>query len=159
MPALPVGERDAIAYDDVGHGPLVVLIHGSPGSSRAWQPVARQLEPRFRVISPNLPGYGATTRAPQGLPSDSSHAARLIESLLDGLVPPAVLAGHSYGGVVALLLALRGAVKPGVLRLFEPWAVPRLATGETRRASLPLRRSSTTTAPRSSREIPWRYAR
>ena len=58
MPALPVGERDAIAYDDVGHGPLVVLIHGSPGSSRAWQPVARQLEPRFRVISPNLPGYG-----------------------------------------------------------------------------------------------------
>ena len=127
MPALPVGERDAIAYDDVGHGPLVVLIHGSPGSSRAWQPVARQLEPRFRVISPNLPGYGATTRPPQGLPSDSSHAARLIESLLDGLVPPAVLAGHSYGGVVALLLALRGAVKPGVLMLFEPVAVPLLA--------------------------------
>ena len=40
MPALPVGERDAIAYDDIGHGPLVVLIHGSPGSSRSWQPVA-----------------------------------------------------------------------------------------------------------------------
>ena len=127
MPALTVGERDAIAYDDVGRGPLVVLIHGSPGSSRAWQPVSRQLESRFRVISPNLPGYGATTRPPQGLPSDSSHAARLIEALLDGLPRPAVLAGHSYGGVVALLLALRGAVKPGALVLFEPVAVPLLA--------------------------------
>jgi pimeloyl-ACP methyl ester carboxylesterase len=127
MPALPVGERDAIAYDDIGRGPLVVLIHGSPGSARAWQPVARQLEPRFRVISPNLPGYGATTRPPPGLPSDSSHAARLIEALLDGLARPAVLAGHSYGGVVALLLALRGHVKPGALVLFEPVAVPVLA--------------------------------
>ena len=105
MPALPVGERDAIAYDDIGRGPLVVLIHGSPGSARAWQPVARQLEPRFRVISPNLPGYGATTRPPQGLPSDSSHAARLIEALLDGLTRPAVLAGHSYGGGIALAAA------------------------------------------------------
>jgi pimeloyl-ACP methyl ester carboxylesterase len=127
MPALTVGERDAIAYDDIGRGPLVVLIHGSPGSARAWQPVARQLESRFRVISPNLPGYGATTRPPPGLPSDSSHAARLIESLLDGLARPAVLAGHSYGGVVALLLALRGVVKPGALVLFEPVAVPLLA--------------------------------
>jgi pimeloyl-ACP methyl ester carboxylesterase len=127
MPALPVGERDAIAYEDVGRGPLVVLIHGSPGNSRAWQPVARQLASRFRVISPNLPGYGATTRPPPGLPSDSSHAARLIEALLDGLARPAVLAGHSYGGVVALLLALRGTVKPGALVLFEPVAVPLLA--------------------------------
>jgi pimeloyl-ACP methyl ester carboxylesterase len=127
MPALTVGERDAVAYDDVGRGPLVVLIHGSPGSARAWQPVARLLSPRFRVISPNLPGYGATTRPPPGLPSDSSHAARLIEALLDGLAKPAVLAGHSYGGVVALLLALRGAVKPGALVLFEPVAVPVLA--------------------------------
>jgi len=46
--------------------------------------------------------------------------------------PPAVVAGHSYGGVVALLLALRGTVKPGALALFEPVAVPLLAAvGET----------------------------
>src|SRR5437879_1761151 len=124
MPALSVGERDSVAYEDIGRGPLVVLIHGSPGSARVWQPVTEQLAPRFRVISPNLPGYGATTRPPVGLPSDSGHAVRLIEALLDGMKPPAVVAGHSYGGVVALLLALRGTVKPGALALFEPGAVP-----------------------------------
>ncbi len=132
MPALSVGERDSVAYEDIGRGPLVVLIHGSPGSARVWQPVTEQLAPRFRVISPNLPGYGATTRPPVGLPSDSGHAVRLIEALLDGMKPPAVVAGHSYGGVVALLLALRGTVKPGALALFEPVAVPLLAAvGET----------------------------
>src|SRR6266851_1857174 len=107
MPALSVGERDSVAYEDIGRGPLVVLIHGSPGSARVWQPVTEQLAPRFRVISPNLPGYGATTRPPVGLPSDSGHAVRLIEALLDGM-------------------------KPGALALFEPVAVPLLAAvGET----------------------------
>ena len=51
MPALSVGERDSVAYEDTGRGPLVVLIHGSPGSARVWQPVTEQLAPRFRVIA------------------------------------------------------------------------------------------------------------
>src|SRR6266436_5958030 len=134
MPALSVGERASVAYEDIGRGPLVVLIHGSPGSARVWQPVTEQLASRFRVIAPNLPGYGATTRPPAGLPSDSGHAVRLIEALLDGMKPPAVVAGHSYGGVVALLLALRGTVKPGALALFEPVAVPLLAAAGDRLA-------------------------
>ena len=41
MPTLPVGERDSIAYEDTGRGPLVVLIHGSPGSGRAGQATAK----------------------------------------------------------------------------------------------------------------------
>lgn len=134
MPTLSVGDRDSVAYEDTGRGPIIVLIHGSPGSSRAWQPVAQQLAARFRVISPNLPGYGASTRPPAGLPSDSGHAARLIEALLEDMEAPAVLAGHSYGGAVALLLALRGTVKPGALALFEPVAVPVLAAVGEREA-------------------------
>src|SRR5258705_13944594 len=97
MPALSVGERDSVAYEDTGRGPLVVLIHGSPGSARVWQPVTEQHAPRFRGIAPNLPGYGATTRPPADLPSDSGHPARPIEALLDGIKPPAVVAGPSYG--------------------------------------------------------------
>src|SRR5258708_23515845 len=124
MPALSVGERDSVAYEDIGRGPVVVLIHGSRGSARVWQPVTEQLAPRFRVISPNLPGYGATTRPPVGLPSDSGHAVRLIEALLDGMKPPAVVAGHSYGGVVALLLPLRGPAKLGARPPFPPGPGP-----------------------------------
>ena len=62
MPTLRISDADTIAYDDAGQGPVIVLVHGSPGTSRAWQPVAARLAPRFRVISPNLPGYGGTTR-------------------------------------------------------------------------------------------------
>jgi len=64
------------------------------------------------VISPNLPGYGATTRPVGEGPGDSSYAAGLIEALIAEVGPPAVLAGHSYGGVVALMTALRGRIKP-----------------------------------------------
>ena len=127
MPTLRISDADAIAYDDTGRGPVIVLIHGSPGTSRAWQPVAERLAPRFRVIAPNLPGYGATTRTPGDGPGDSSYAAGLIEALIAEAGPPAVLTGHSYGGVVALMTALRGRVKPRALALFEPVAVPVLA--------------------------------
>ena len=102
MPTLRVSDVDAVAYDDAGQGPLVLLVHGSPGTSRAWQPVAERLARRFRVISPNLPGYGGTTRPAGDGPGDSSYAAGLIEALVADTGAPAVLAGHSYGGVVAL---------------------------------------------------------
>ena len=109
-----------------------MLVHGSPGTSRAWQPVAERLAPRFRVISPNLPGYGGTTRAADGGPGDSSYAAGLIEALVAEAGAPAVLAGHSYGGAVALQTALRGRVAPRTLALFEPVAIPVLAAvGDT----------------------------
>jgi len=136
MPTLKLGARDVVAYDDAGQGPLVVLIHGSPGTSRAWQPVAERLASRFRVVAPSLPGYGGTTAAPGDRPGDNSYAAELIEALIEALVAemgrPAVLAGYSYGGVVALRTALRGKVRPAALALFEPVAVPVLAAiGET----------------------------
>jgi magnesium chelatase accessory protein len=127
MPTLEVGPRDVIAYDDTGGGPLVLLVHGSPGTSRAWQPVGERLASRFRVVAPNLPGYGGTTRTPGDVAGDSSYAAGLIEALVAEVGTPAVLAGHSYGGEVALVTALRGKVKPGALALFEPVAVPVLA--------------------------------
>lgn len=127
MPTLQVSAADAVAYDDRGAGPVILLVHGSPGTSRAWAPVVERLAPRFRVIAPNLPGYGATTRPGDDDPGDSSYAARLLEAVVAEVGPPAVLAGHSYGGVVALMTALRGRVTPGALALFEPVAVPVLA--------------------------------
>lgn len=127
MPTLAVGARDVIGYDDAGRGPVVMLIHGSPGTSRAWQPVGERLAARFRVVAPNLPGYGATTCPPEGSAGDSAYAAGLIEALIAEVGAPAVLAGHSYGGVVALMTALRGMARPAALALFEPVAVPLLA--------------------------------
>jgi pimeloyl-ACP methyl ester carboxylesterase len=132
MPTLTTGSGDVVAYDEYGAGPLVVLLHGSPGTSKAWLGVAERLADHFRVIAPNLPGYGETSAAPAGAPPDNAYAARLVEALLAEAGPARVLAGHSYGGVIALRVALGGVVAPRALALFEPVAVPVLeALGET----------------------------
>jgi pimeloyl-ACP methyl ester carboxylesterase len=132
MPTLTTGAEGVIAYDEYGAGPVVVLLHGSPGTSKAWSKVAERLADRYHVIAPNLPGYGETSAAPAGAPPDNAYAARLVETLLAEVGTPRVLAGHSYGGVIALRVALAGAVAPRALALFEPVAVPVLeALGET----------------------------
>ena len=82
MPTLTTGAEGVIAYDEYGAGPVVVLLHGSPGTSKAWSRVAERLGDRFRVIVPNLPGHGETSAAPAGAPPDNAYAARLVEALL-----------------------------------------------------------------------------
>ena len=123
MPIWTAADGGALSYDDYGAGPIIILIHGSPGTSRAWQGVAERLGARFRVIAPNLPGYGGTPREGSDTWRDIPRAAELIEALLAEHGPPLVVAGHSYGGVLALRMALRGVVSARALALFEPVAV------------------------------------
>jgi pimeloyl-ACP methyl ester carboxylesterase len=82
----------------------VVLIHGSPGSSEVLKDLSALLSPKFRVIVPDLPGFGGSTR---DLPDYSFRAhARYVLELLDALhVPRARLVGYSMGGGVALNVA------------------------------------------------------
>jgi len=112
-----------LSYDEYGAGPVILLIHGSPATSKAWQGVAERLSQRFRVVVPNLPGYGETPRGTSQRRGDIAHAAELIEAVLAEFGQPLVLAGHSYGGVLALRMALRNVVRPRALALFEPVAL------------------------------------
>lgn len=122
MPTLAIDDR-RLSYEDYGSGPVALLIHGSPGNSKAWARVGEKLAGRHRVIAPDLPGYGETTPQLPGRDPDVGYAAELLEALVKQVGPPAVLAGHSYGGVVALALALRGKFPIGALALFEPVAL------------------------------------
>ena len=132
MPTLKVTDTQVVSYEEYGAGPGLMLVHGSPGSASAWQPVGQRLSDRFRIVAPNLPGYGGTSPEEPGGPDGVPHAAGLLESLIRETGVPDVLAGHSYGGAVALTVALRGHVKPRALALFEPVCTPiLLATGET----------------------------
>ena len=120
-----------MSYEDYGSGPIALLIHGSPGNGKAWARVGERLSKRYHVIAPDLPGYGDTTALPLHAEPDTTDTAALLETMMATIGSPAVVAGHSYGGVVALTLALRGRLTMGALALFEPVAVPiLLMTGE-----------------------------
>lgn len=81
--------------------PVVVLLHGTPMAGESFDALAPKLAPYFRVIVPDLPGFGGSTR---NIPDYSirAHAAYLVQ-LLDYLqVDSAHLVGYSQGGGVAL---------------------------------------------------------
>lgn len=125
MPRLAVGDR-VVSYEEYGAGPLVVLVHGSPGSGKSWQRVGERLAARHGVVAPDLPGHGATTPQPAEATPDVAYTATLVEALVNAMGRPALRVGYSYGGVVALAVALRGAAIGGLV-LLEPVAVPVLA--------------------------------
>ena len=97
-----------LAYEDVGQGEPVVLLHGFGASSYSWRDVAARLaEDGWRCISPDLLGFGLSDR-PVGESYGLDRQAVLVRGLVHGLeLGPIRLAGHSYGGGVALVLASR----------------------------------------------------
>lgn len=96
-----------LAYHDSAPDSIqtpVVLVHGSPGSGEVLRALADLLSPTFRVIVPDLPGFGSSAR---DLPDYSfrAHGEYLIE-LMDALhIPKAQLLGFSMGGGVVLSMA------------------------------------------------------
>lgn len=77
----PSGE---LAYVDEGAGPVIVLLHGAPFTSLAYVRVIRRLRDRFRVIAPDLPGFGRSRAAPAFDGSLAAHA-RAVQQLLEAL--------------------------------------------------------------------------
>ncbi|MBS0576282.1 MAG: alpha/beta fold hydrolase [Proteobacteria bacterium] len=97
----------------VRHKPVIVLVHGFTGSKENWLPVMRELAGEFRLIAPDLPGWGESERQPggdYGVEAQVERLARFLDALpaiigRDG--PPDLLVGHSMGGQIAGLLAAR----------------------------------------------------
>jgi pimeloyl-ACP methyl ester carboxylesterase len=93
------GER--VAYVDEGSGEVLLLLHGMAGSSQTWRSVIKPLSRQFRVIAPDLPGHGESTK-PRSDYSLGAFAV-LLRDLLDELgVTRATIVGHSLGGGVAM---------------------------------------------------------
>ncbi len=87
-----------------GAGEPVLLLHGQPGSAADWAGVRRELGERFRVLTPDRPGYGRTGGEATGLGGNAEAMARLLE---EQGIASAVVAGHSWGAAVALAMAER----------------------------------------------------
>ena len=96
-----------IVYSEGGHGNIVFLLHGFGASGDSWNRCAASLTRKYRVIAPDLPGWGASTRlehASYGYPAQIERIHRLTEELkLDRFH----LARHSMGGFLAAAYAAR----------------------------------------------------
>ncbi|MUL40622.1 alpha/beta hydrolase [Streptomonospora sp. PA3] len=95
-----------IAWRRTGSGPPVVLLHGTPFSSRIWDDIAAALSTTRTVYLWDMPGYGDSAMHPDqdvSLPAQQRAFTLLLQHW--GLERPAVIA-HDIGGAVALRAAL-----------------------------------------------------
>jgi epoxide hydrolase 4 len=115
----------------LGHGDdVALLLHGWPEDGSSWRRVAPMLvEAGYRVVCPDLKGFGAT-EAPRG-GYDAETLADEVSQLIRNLhVRKAVLVGHDWGGAIALATAFR-----------HPGRVRALAVASSPFRQLDLRRS------------------
>lgn len=105
-------ERRTLSLDDHeivylagGRGATLLLLHGFGGDKDNWTRFARYLAEDYRIVAPDLPGFGESTRRPAG---DYSYAAQLkrVRAFARGLeIGPVHLVGNSMGGALAGLYA------------------------------------------------------
>jgi pimeloyl-ACP methyl ester carboxylesterase len=98
----------------------VICLHSSGASGRQWDALAGPLSAQFEVVTPDLLGYGSRAAWPIGVPASLTDEAQALAPLLDARPGGVHLFGHSYGGAVALQIALRWPSRVKSLTLYEP---------------------------------------
>jgi pimeloyl-ACP methyl ester carboxylesterase len=110
-------------YGDPGAATTIVAVHGFRGEHHGLEPVVAHLE-GFRVISPDLPGFGETPPIP-----DRRHDLALYVDWLSAFVgraaPGAVILGHSFGSIVSAAAVADGLATPSLV-LVNPIGAPAL---------------------------------
>ena len=130
-PAMHYADCDGrtVSYEaggpDDGSAPLILF--QPPGASGAsiWRPVASMLQDRFRTAAVNPSGYGNTESFAGPEPMTLRDEAALFAAVIRAELPnsrgrTAHIVGHSYGGTIALVLALAWPELVGRLTLLEP---------------------------------------
>jgi pimeloyl-ACP methyl ester carboxylesterase len=137
----------ALHVEIIGDGPPVVLLHSSGLSGRQWNRLSTTLSQNgFRVIVPDLHGHGKSPTWPEPTPfSYLEDVAALVPVLKSH--GPAHVVGHSYGGLLALLAALKASEAIRSMTLFDPVAFgvlePRDVAAHAELAAVPVDWGST----------------
>jgi len=107
---LPLGDVD-LFYREAGaaDAPVVLLLHGFPSASHMFRDLIPLLAPHYRVIAPDLPGFGQTKAPPRG---DFTYSfdtlADTVERFVDALgIERHALYLFDYGAPVGFRLAIR----------------------------------------------------
>ena len=110
-----------IAYERVGDGPPVLLVHGSAADSRIWRPQLDALADELTVIAWDQPGSGQSSDPPAGF-GLADYAACLADLVAHVGLGPAHVVGHSWGGTLALELYRVAPGQVGSLVLVDAYA-------------------------------------
>lgn len=94
-------------YETYGQGDPVIFLHGLGGSLYTWRHLVGPLAPHYRLILFDLKGAGESPKPYDGKYSMFDQAELISRFILQNDLQHAVLVGHSFGGGVALLVALR----------------------------------------------------
>ena len=111
--------RGRIDYSECGTGPTIVLVPGSCITGATWRLVIATWNGQFRCVTTSLLGYGGTVERRTAADPDISHEAEIVESAVRKAGSRAHLVGHSFGGLVALAVALRNRVSLASLVILE----------------------------------------
>ncbi|HOA52408.1 MAG TPA: alpha/beta fold hydrolase [Thermogutta sp.] len=104
---LSEGNTFSMAVEDQGQGRTILLVHAFPFDHRVWEAQIKGLSTRFRVLAPDLRGFGRSTVTPGVVTMEQM--ADDLAAMLDALAidEPVVLCGLSMGGYVAFQFVRR----------------------------------------------------
>lgn len=111
----------------------VVALHCSGSSGRQWDPYVERLPAALRLTAPDLMGGGREPGWAPGMPVTLEAEARRVLAAFPADGAPVHLVGHSYGGAVALEIAIRWPQRVRTLTLYEPVRFALLDNEETAR--------------------------
>lgn len=127
-----------VHYQELGQGPTLLLLHDVFADHRAWRRVVPRLAERFRVIAPDLPGFGASERPTRYAFTREAFAETLCDLLAGVGAARAHVAGHALGAGVALTLAADHPEIVDRLALMHAVAAPAERSLGTRLPAIPV---------------------
>jgi pimeloyl-ACP methyl ester carboxylesterase len=120
MPIVTLPSGD-LHYLESGRGTPLVLLHANPGDSRDFDAILPRLASDYRVLAPDWPGYGRSSRPAAGTTVNAGFFYKVFREFLDALaLPPALLIGNSLGGNVAARRAIEAPASVRGLVLVSP---------------------------------------
>jgi pimeloyl-ACP methyl ester carboxylesterase len=113
---LPLGQ---IYWREWGQGPTIVFLHGTWETARQWDQLINLMEPAYRFVSIDLPGFGDSI-CPE-LPTTIAQHVQMVDDFLKSMrLNDIYLVGHSLGSWVAASYAIRHGDRVKGLMLLSP---------------------------------------
>lgn len=130
----------SLAYNDTGRGETLLFLHGFGESRYTWDAVIKALAKDYRCVAPDLKGFGFSPTPDDGRYSVYDQAVAVRALMDDAALDEVTLIAHSYGGGVALVLALMPETASRIRRivLIDSMAYPQKLPSMMRLLALPI---------------------